>query len=81
MKQHSFKKRPCKYCKITHKKPYAMKFQKSETPFDCGAWIHYDSTNGNFEILVEYDSGCACQSLFTNINYCPACGRKLDLSA
>lgn len=81
MNQHSFKKRPCKCCKITHAKPYGAKIQKSETSFDCDAWIQYDSTNGNFEIMVEYDSGYACQSLSSNINYCPVCGRKLEFSA
>ena len=81
MKQHSFKKRPCKYCKITHAKPYGAKMQKSKTPFDSDAWIQYDYTNGNFEIIVGYDSNYAHTSIFTNINYCPVCGRKLEFSA
>ena len=81
MKQHSFKKRSCRCCKITQAKPYGGKIQKSETPFDSDAWIQYDSTNGNFEIIVGYDANYAHTSVFTNINYCPVCGRKLDFSA
>lgn len=81
MNQHSIKKRPCKCCKITHAKPYGAKIQKSETPFDSDAWVQYDSANGNFEIIVGYDSNYAHTSIFTNINYCPVCGRKLEFSA
>lgn len=64
----------CKYCDTT----------KGTTLIDSsiidgeGIAVSLDAELGNLLINTEYDSGCLCDFMIMNINYCPMCGRKFE---
>lgn len=63
----------CKYCD-TAKKTTLIDSSISDGE---GIAISLDTESGDLLIDTEYDSGCLRDFMFTHINYCPMCGRKL----